>query len=268
MSTRCHMFNSTLIGAARVWFDELPPESIDGYRGHKAPFLAYFMQQNKYVKDPVEIHNIKQRDGETIEDLIVRFKVETGLMQGAPECMQIFGFMHGVNNPELTKRLNEHVPKTMEEMMIITTAFIRGKVLPHPKRKAIHRGNHKTSPNDMLPSENPTSKVSRGNDGGLAGLPLTKTPKEILAVEAGKFKPPPPMVTLAEKRSSNKFCDFHNDKGHSTDECMQLKKQIKELVQAGKLLYLIKEIKQGRDQMKNGKKEAPAKEKSLAIYMI
>ncbi|GKG16766.1 reverse transcriptase domain-containing protein [Tanacetum coccineum] len=97
MSTRCHMFNSTLIGAARVWFDELPPESIDGYRGHKAPFLAYFMQQNKYVKDPVEIHNIKQRDGETIEDLIVRFKVETGLMQGAPECMQIFGFMHGVN---------------------------------------------------------------------------------------------------------------------------------------------------------------------------
>ncbi|GJW32562.1 hypothetical protein Tco_0052594 [Tanacetum coccineum] len=26
MPTWCHMFNSTLIGAARVWFDELPPE--------------------------------------------------------------------------------------------------------------------------------------------------------------------------------------------------------------------------------------------------
>nr|GFC25187.1 reverse transcriptase domain-containing protein [Tanacetum cinerariifolium] len=36
------------------------------------------------------------------------------------------------------------------------------------------------------------------------------------------------MVTPVEKRSSNKFCDFHNDKGHSTDECMQLKKQIEE----------------------------------------
>ncbi|GJU03005.1 hypothetical protein Tco_1113343 [Tanacetum coccineum] len=54
-------------------------------------------------------------------------------------------------------------------------------------------------------------------------------PKEILVVEEGKFKPPPPMVTPAEKRSSNKFCDFHNDKGHSTDECMQLKKHIEEL---------------------------------------
>ncbi|GJZ63184.1 reverse transcriptase domain-containing protein [Tanacetum coccineum] len=76
------------------------------------------------------------------------------------------------------------------------------------------------------------------------------------------------MVTPVEKRSNNKFCDFHNDKGHSMDECMQLKKQIEELVRAGKLSHLIKEIKHGRDQIKNGKKEAPAKDKSLAIYMI
>ncbi|GJY68976.1 reverse transcriptase domain-containing protein [Tanacetum coccineum] len=71
------------------------------------------------------------------------------------------------------------------------------------------------------------------------------------------------MVTPVEKRSSSKFCDFHNDKGHSTDECMQLKKQIEDLVRAGKLSHLIKEIKQGRDQTKNGKKEAPTKDKSL-----
>nr|GEX40208.1 reverse transcriptase domain-containing protein [Tanacetum cinerariifolium] len=180
MPTWCHMFNSTLIWVARVWFDELPPERIDGYKDLRAAFLAYFMQQKKYVKDPVEIHTIKQRDGETIEDFMERFKIETGRMKGAPESMWIFGFMHGVNNPE--------------------------------------------------------------------------TPKEILATEASKFQPPPPMVTLVEKRSSNKFCDFYNDIGHSIDECMQLKKQIEELVQAGKLSHLIKEIKQGRDQSKAGKK--------------
>ncbi|GJS81707.1 reverse transcriptase domain-containing protein [Tanacetum coccineum] len=241
MPTWCHMFNSTLIGAARVWFDELPPESIDGYKGLKAAFLAYFMQQKKYVKDPVEIHNIKQRDGETIEDFMERFKVETMRMKGAPECMRISKFMHEVNNPELTKRLNEHVPKTMEEMMTVTTAFIRGEAVAASKKKGL---------------------------GSSRFTLLIKTPKEILVAEAGKFKPPPPMVTLVEKRSNNKFCDFHNDKGHSTDECIQLKKQIEELVRAGKFSHLIKEIKQGRDQTKNEKKEAPAKDKSLAIYMI
>nr|GEU94484.1 reverse transcriptase domain-containing protein [Tanacetum cinerariifolium] len=101
----------------RVWFDEVPSKSIDSYKDIKAAFLAYFMQQKKYVKDPIEIHNIKPKDGETIEDFIERFKVEIGRIKGDPECMRIFGFMHGVNNLKLTKRLNEHVPKTMEEMI-------------------------------------------------------------------------------------------------------------------------------------------------------
>ncbi|GKB74571.1 reverse transcriptase domain-containing protein [Tanacetum coccineum] len=120
---------------ARVWFNELPPESIDGYKDLKAAFLAYFMQQKKYVKDPVEIHNIKQRDAETLEDFMERFKVETRRMKGAPECMRISGFMHGVNNPELTKCLNVHIPKTMEEIMTVTTAFIRGEIDAASKKK-------------------------------------------------------------------------------------------------------------------------------------
>nr|GEX45436.1 hypothetical protein [Tanacetum cinerariifolium] len=83
--------------------------------------------QKKYIKDPVEIHNIKQKDGETIKEFMKRFKIETERMKGAPECMRIFRFMHGVNNPKLIKRLNEHVPKTLEKMMTAIVAFIRGK---------------------------------------------------------------------------------------------------------------------------------------------
>ncbi|GJW85908.1 reverse transcriptase domain-containing protein [Tanacetum coccineum] len=91
--------------------------------------------------------------------------------------------------------------------------------------------------------------------------PLNRAPKEIFAAESKKFKPPPPMVTPADKRSNNKFCEFHNDKGHSTDECMQLKKQIEEMVKADKLSHFIKEIRQDIDKQKNGKNEAPTKEK-------
>nr|GEY34235.1 reverse transcriptase domain-containing protein [Tanacetum cinerariifolium] len=108
---------------------------------------------------------------------------------------------------------------------------------------------------------------SRNGRGANRFTPLTRTPKEILAAEANKFQPPPPMVTPVEKRNGNKFCDIHNDKGHSTDECMQLKKQIEELVRAGKLSHLIKEIKQRREQPKTGRKEATAKDKPTTIYM-
>nr|GEX58196.1 reverse transcriptase domain-containing protein [Tanacetum cinerariifolium] len=49
---------------------------------------------------------------------------------------------------------------------------------------------------------------------------------------------------------------------------MQLKKQIEELVRARKLSHLIKEIKQGREQPKAGKKETAVKDKPTTIYMI
>ncbi|GJR10727.1 hypothetical protein Tco_0793379 [Tanacetum coccineum] len=47
MPTWCHMFNSTLIGAAKM----------------------------KHVKDPVEIHNIKQKDGDNDKGIPGAFKV-------------------------------------------------------------------------------------------------------------------------------------------------------------------------------------------------
>ncbi|GKC80229.1 hypothetical protein Tco_1131003 [Tanacetum coccineum] len=133
-------------------------------------------------------------------------------------------------------------------MMIATTAFIRGETAAAGKKKG--------------------HTSWRAQDQSKLNASERRTPKEILAAKAEKFKPPPPMVTLVEKRSSNRFYDFHNDKGHSTDECIQLKKQIEELVRAGKLSHLIKEIKQGRDLPKVGKKEVPDKDKSMSIYMI
>nr|GEW17767.1 reverse transcriptase domain-containing protein [Tanacetum cinerariifolium] len=133
---------------ARVWFDELTPESIDGYKDHKSAFLTYFKQQKKYVKDLVEIHNIKQRDEETVEDFIERFKVETGRTKGAPGCMRISGFMHGPPLPSY----EEKWPSLL-------------------KRKVIHRGNHRTSPSGMFQSEDLASEVSKGKDKGLTGLP-------------------------------------------------------------------------------------------------
>ncbi|GKD10159.1 hypothetical protein Tco_1189844, partial [Tanacetum coccineum] len=46
------------------------------------------------------------------------------------------------------------------------------------------------------------------------------------------------------KRNASKFCEFHGEVGHTTDECMHLKRQIKEMLKAGKLSLLIKELKQ------------------------
>ncbi|GJY93955.1 reverse transcriptase domain-containing protein [Tanacetum coccineum] len=85
MPTWCHMFNSTLAGSARVGFDDLPPEFVDSYDDLKKAFLANFLQQKKCIKDPGEIHHIRQREGESTEDFVQRFKNESRHVKGAPE---------------------------------------------------------------------------------------------------------------------------------------------------------------------------------------
>nr|GFA01028.1 reverse transcriptase domain-containing protein [Tanacetum cinerariifolium] len=126
MPTWYHMFNSTLTGSARVWFDDLPPESVNSYDDLKEAFLANFRQQKKCIKDPVEIHHIKQREGESMEDFVRRFKVESRDVKGAPKIMRISGFMHGITNPELIKRLHNKISKSVNEMIGITTSFLGG----------------------------------------------------------------------------------------------------------------------------------------------
>ncbi|GJU43208.1 reverse transcriptase domain-containing protein [Tanacetum coccineum] len=244
MPTWCHMFNSTLTGNARVWFDKLPKESIDSYEDLRTAFRENYLQQTKHIKDPVEIHHIKQRDGESTEDFMERYKVEVLDVEGAPECMRISGFMHGITHPGLIKRLYERIPRSVDEMYRMTTSFLQEEVaaLSHGQRKASS-------------SWKPFSL-------------LTKTPKEIFALEKGKFKAPPPMVTPVEKKDSSKYCEFHSDTGHNTNECMQLRKQIDEMIKARKLSQFIKELKQNDKPKAPKKGEVSGKDKPLTILMI
>ncbi|GKA35598.1 hypothetical protein Tco_0722089 [Tanacetum coccineum] len=79
------------------------------------------------------------------------------------------------------------------------------------------------------------------------------------------------MTTPIEKRNASKFCEFHGKVGHTTDECMHLKRQIEEMLKAGKLSHLNKELKQnnGKDQAKTTKIGEPSgKDTSLAILMV
>ncbi|GJX81536.1 reverse transcriptase domain-containing protein [Tanacetum coccineum] len=179
MPTWCHMFNSILTGSTRVWFDDLPPESIDSYDDLKKAFLANYLQQKKCIKDSVEIHHIKQREGESMKDFVQRRDDER----------------------------NHSVP---------------------PRRGGGLQSSTEESTSDME----------------VAG--------KILALDKGKFKSPLLMTTPVEKRNNNKFCEFHREVGHNTDECMHLKRKIEELIKNGKLSHVIKEHKQGDEDETEG----------------
>nr|GEU38789.1 protein eceriferum 26-like [Tanacetum cinerariifolium] len=147
--------------------------------------------------------------------------------------------MRGVNNPELTKRLNEHVPKTVEEMMTATTAFIRGETVVASQKK-VHTPWKSQDQSKRHTFERRSDFQNKPKDGRWSNkfTPLTLMPKEIFVAQSGKFKPPPPM----------------------------LRKQIEELVRAGKLSHFIKEIRQDKDQQKTEKGRSSQRQSRNHLY--
>ncbi|GJR16889.1 reverse transcriptase domain-containing protein [Tanacetum coccineum] len=196
MPTWCHMFNSTLTGNARVWFDKLPKESIDSYEDLRAAFRENYLQQTKHIKDPVEIHHIKQRDGESTEDFMERYKAEVLDVEGASKCMKISGFMYGITHPELIKRLYEKIPRSMDEIYRVTMSFLQGEVaaFSHSRKKAPTPWRQPEGGNK--PNFKKGLKTSKGRIGSSEGYPLSyeTLEEEIFALEKGKFKAPPPML--------------------------------------------------------------------------
>ncbi|GAV58522.1 LOW QUALITY PROTEIN: hypothetical protein CFOL_v3_02055, partial [Cephalotus follicularis] len=62
---------------------------------------------------------------------------------------------------------------------------------------------------------------------------------------------PEKMRSPAEKRNTEKYCRYHRDHGHDTEECRQLKNQIEDLIRKGHLRkYVDRDAPQGRREQR------------------
>nr|GEZ67228.1 reverse transcriptase domain-containing protein [Tanacetum cinerariifolium] len=229
----CHMFYSTLVGNARNWFSKLPHRSIDGFEELRRAFHMNFTQRKKCAKNPVELARVKQRQGESTSAYVERYK---------------------------------------DEYIHVKASFIQGEATGADSKKSYSNYKSQEQPrrqsNDQSSNRNNSYRNQRDGWGNDKYTPLTKTPMEILATEGANFSKPPPMCTLEERRVGNGYYKYHGQKGHTTNECVQLHQLIDKLVKEGRLDHLVKNIKEGKDKQKIvGKKDTP-KDKADTIYMV
>ena len=68
------------------------------------------------------------------------------------------------------------------------------------------------------------------------------------------------------KRNRNKYCRFHRDHGHDTDECFDLKQQIENLIRQGKLRNFLG--RDHKDEKLKGKMEKSSRQPLEEIRVI
>ncbi|GJX20999.1 hypothetical protein Tco_0223676 [Tanacetum coccineum] len=102
----------------------------------------------------------------------------------------------------------------MDEMMRVTTMFLRGEVATsnRERKKSFPSWKQQEAGQKQNFKKGSFRSQQRTEQKQARFTLLTKTPKEILALDKGKFKPPPPMTTLVEKRNASKFCEFHEER--------------------------------------------------------
>ncbi|GKA40791.1 reverse transcriptase domain-containing protein [Tanacetum coccineum] len=143
MPVWCKMFQQTLDGPARGWFDRMPNGCIDNWTDLREKFMERFDLRRKCSKDLTEVSKIIRRANKMLLDFKEHWTEEMGYIQGVPEVMQISAFMSNSKCPELARRFADQVPQTVTEMMKRVDDFVKSEEayksteLPkgeHPKR--------------------------------------------------------------------------------------------------------------------------------------
>ena len=72
----CKAFPTMLKGAARIWFNQLTPNSISTFKELSTQFTTHFIGGHMYKKSTACLMSIKQRKDETLRSYIFHFNKE------------------------------------------------------------------------------------------------------------------------------------------------------------------------------------------------
>ncbi|GKD68338.1 reverse transcriptase domain-containing protein, partial [Tanacetum coccineum] len=234
MPVACHMFTYTLKDSALIWWNSQKIGSILNYEDLKAKFRSHFSQQKKFTKTHLAVHNIKQRECESTRAFITRYTDDTLQILGLHE-EQHFRFCSLLENKKFGQA-SLHGPSIhLQRVITLGKRIEDDSPLIRDKIKLLSN--------------------------------LVKSPREILATEkvAKTFEQPPRLPGANWSKDKTRYCHFHEDYGHETNQCRELKHQIEEAVKSGQLAHLVKGVKEKKEKTTGTRSEERKKEEKKPI---
>ncbi|GAV65630.1 hypothetical protein CFOL_v3_09145 [Cephalotus follicularis] len=206
---------------------------------------------------------VQGRD-ESLRDYLTRFNRESLTVKDLEPSFAMAALNNGLrNNSSFTFSLLKKPAVDMKDLLRRAERYVNAEeeMVARKQKKKLwtghqeERGEHsrnalgnkeKRKERSDLPKDDLRYKLSRRDDSPRGGAPipsynnfapLLDTRTRILAVEKDKLpmKWPAPMRSPAEKRYLDKFCRYHCDHGHDTEEYRKLKNQIEDLIRKGHL---------------------------------
>ncbi|XP_073119947.1 uncharacterized protein [Henckelia pumila] len=212
---KCQVFLNTLIGPAQQWFKLLCQGDIKEFKDFSKAFLHHFASSKKHPTTTLSLFTIKQQVPTATTDLSA--------------------FTQGLATGDFLKSLIKKPSSTYDEVLARAEKYVNLEEVqvsrmnngmdrpPSPKN-----ARAPNTPRRMGPSPRPELL---GQFTSFTPLRMGKTQVMRICEEKRLLQRPPWSEQGPRRPKSDKYCDFHNEYGHNTNDCRQLEQEIERIIQ-------------------------------------
>ncbi|CAL5420073.1 unnamed protein product [Camellia sinensis] len=250
----CRAFPVTLKGSARLWFSQLPADSVSTFQHLSDSFLSHFIGAQHQRRPATQLLNIHQTEGESLRSFVTRFNTEALQVAENDDKVILTAFMAGLRSSDFLFSLSKNPPTTMAALLSKAQRYMNvedslaARQEPTPKNPTPREKRKDSEPrtaqyNSQTPHYNDrppelTGRLRPDRPVGSSGTPLSTPPWSTSSNQIQRdylLKWPLPSRNPSTRKDQPKYCRFHQDHGHTTDECINLKDQIETFIRQGRL---------------------------------
>ncbi|KAK3037261.1 hypothetical protein RJ639_029673 [Escallonia herrerae] len=244
----CRAFPTTLRKAAHAWFKSLQPRSIYSFGQLSDLFQKHFVRSRSRRKNSTSLLNIVQEKNESLKCFLGRFNAATLEIDNLDESVKYTAFLRGLRpTSKFAFSVNKSPPGNMKALLEKANKYIQAEEYLETHRGRCGEGKEEqkkrsrelTPPQGGKPTKHSKYDERRPKEPfAWENLtPLNAKPSQILhEIKDNKaLQWPDKLKSRPNKRNKDLWCHFHNDHGHTTDNCGSLKRAIEALIKRGQL---------------------------------
>lgn len=268
----CRVFSSSLGDLPLRWFCALPGGSILGWRQLTGSFLEKFQAHRVIPKTNQDLMAMRMRRDENITRFTKRFWTIYSQIEDANEQLAVMCFKEALlPGTELRRELVRYPVGTMKALMTRVNQFVEqeedetrarenfglklqdGRFEDRPPQKDRKPFRKEERGRQTTPAS-PTAAPRSTSEGRMKNRPPSDAYRAVNTIFKEPiyriltkiktqpfFSRPQPMKSDPSARDPNKFCSYHRQKGHMTEDCVSLKSYLEKLVKEGRLKEYVKE---------------------------